>query len=541
MLVIIDGYTDEPAGLGVPPYLGTYPRYVWGAAKSAGEEVEYLTIDELRKGRKIPEADMIVAIAGVHTPGKYLTTTPATASEIAGYLLGMKAVKILGGPAGALGSAEEGGRSVKEGNPEIFDYVVAGDVELFVHNYLKGKKEGTRKLRDYTQLREFAVLGAGIIKNPDYLIAEIETSRGCAGCCSFCTEPVRYGKPEYREQEDITEEVGALYSRGVRHFRIGRQPCMFSYKMRNGKPQPGELEKLFSGIRKAAPELKTLHVDNANPGVIAENPEESRRIAGTLVGYCTPGNVLAFGMESADPKVIEENNLNSTPEQVFEAIKLINEVGGGRGENGMPTLLPGINFVFGLAGETKKTFELNFEFLKKVLDSGLMLRRINLRQVAVFPYTKMSGTGDRIARKHKQLFAHCKYRIRHGIDREMLKRVVPEGTVLKELRTELQEGGITFARQMGSYPILVGITENMELGKWVDARVVDWGFRSVTAVPHPLDLNACSKKCLGSIPGIGKKRAEKLLENRPLDREKINSLIEDKAIAEKVLEWMKKS
>ncbi len=170
-----------------------------------------------------------------------------------------------------------------------------------------------------------------------------------------------------------------------------------------------------------------------------------------------------------------------------------------------------------------------------------MLRRINLRQVAVFPYTKMSGTGDRIARKHKLWFAHWKYKIRHGIDREMLKRVVPEGTVLKELRTELHEGGITFARQMGSYPILVGITEKIEIGKWVDARVVDWGFRSATAVPHPLDLNACSKKCLGSIPGIGKKRAEKLTENRPLNGEKINKLIEDKAIADKVLEWMKKN
>lgn len=541
MILIIDGYTDEPAGLGVPPYIGTYPRYVWGAAKSAGEEVGYITIDDLRAGKKIPQADVIVAIAGVHTPGKYLAATPATAGEIAGYLLGAKAVKILGGPAGSLGSAEEGGRSVKEGSPEIFDFVVEGDVELFVYNYLKGKKEGRKKLRTYAQIKEFAILGAGLVKDPDYLIAEIETSRGCTGCCSFCTEPVRYGKPEYREQEDIIEEAGALYSRGVRHFRIGRQPCMFSYKMRNGKPQPGELEKLFSGIRKAAPELKTLHVDNANPGVIAENPEESKKIAGILVNYCTPGNVLAFGMESADPKVIEENNLNSNPEQVFEAIRLINEVGGGRGENGMPNLLPGINFVFGLAGETKRTFELNFEFLKKVLDSGLMLRRINLRQVAVFPHTKMEATGDRIARKHKLWFAHWKYKIRHGIDREMLKRVVPEGTVLKELRTELHEGGITFARQMGSYPILVGITENMELGKWVDARVVDYGFRSITAMPCPLDLDNCTKRTLESIEGIGKKRAGALIENRPLTPEKIVNIIEDNVVADKVLEWMKKS
>ena len=28
---ILDCYTDEPAGLGVPPYLGVYPRYISGS------------------------------------------------------------------------------------------------------------------------------------------------------------------------------------------------------------------------------------------------------------------------------------------------------------------------------------------------------------------------------------------------------------------------------------------------------------------------------------------------------------------------------
>jgi radical SAM superfamily enzyme with C-terminal helix-hairpin-helix motif len=41
-VVIVDGYTDEPAALGVPPYLGPLPRYIAGAALDAGvEEVTY--------------------------------------------------------------------------------------------------------------------------------------------------------------------------------------------------------------------------------------------------------------------------------------------------------------------------------------------------------------------------------------------------------------------------------------------------------------------------------------------------------------------
>ena len=52
MICIIDCYTDEPAGLGVPPYLGTYPRYIAGKYIEQGIDVKYLTIDDLRLALK---------------------------------------------------------------------------------------------------------------------------------------------------------------------------------------------------------------------------------------------------------------------------------------------------------------------------------------------------------------------------------------------------------------------------------------------------------------------------------------------------------
>ena len=45
---ILDCYTDEASGLGVPPYLGTYPRYIYGQLKTEWHEVSYITIDDLR-------------------------------------------------------------------------------------------------------------------------------------------------------------------------------------------------------------------------------------------------------------------------------------------------------------------------------------------------------------------------------------------------------------------------------------------------------------------------------------------------------------
>ncbi len=79
-VVILDGYTDEPAGLGVPPYLDVYPRYVAGAVWSVDRsiDVRYFTIDQARGGdwagfvRIANEARVLIVIAGIVTPGKYL-------------------------------------------------------------------------------------------------------------------------------------------------------------------------------------------------------------------------------------------------------------------------------------------------------------------------------------------------------------------------------------------------------------------------------------------------------------------------------------
>src|SRR5207245_6969752 len=100
-----------------------------------------------------------------------------------------------------------------------------------------------------------------------------------------------------------------------------------------------------------------------------------------LVRFATPGTILSFGLESADPRVTEANNLNIDADGCLEAVRMVNAVGRERGENGMPRLLPGLNFVAGLEGETEKTFALNLAFLKQLLEEDLWVRRVNIRQV----------------------------------------------------------------------------------------------------------------------------------------------------------------
>ncbi len=285
MMTILDCYTDEPSGLGVPPYIGTYPRYI--AGKFPGSY--YLTIDDIRfwqngtrKGPKtdiktynltnnhkdvdeiLKKTDEIIIIIGVHTPGKYLSAVPGTLREIAP-LLGKLSCKVtLAGPA-IIGSQMEGGRK-PEKMPSSIRSILKTDFS-------------------FDEIRHISVKGTSIISQiPDQRIAEIETGRGCSRNpgCSFCTEPIK-SCLEFRPTQDIIDEVRSLLAMGIKDFRLGKQSCFYSY------PDPIKLLKEIRNI----PGVDILHIDNVNPAMVITR--RGIEITKALVKYGSDGNVAAFG------------------------------------------------------------------------------------------------------------------------------------------------------------------------------------------------------------------------------------------------------
>jgi radical SAM superfamily enzyme with C-terminal helix-hairpin-helix motif len=520
--VILDGYVDEPACLGVPPYVSPYIRTVAGALAAHGYAVRYLTIDQLRaeplRTVELNAAGLLVMIAGVTVPGKYLGGTPATLTEIqqVGHMVrGPK--KLIGGPIG-FGYAGEGGQKAIRQVISGFDALLTGEPAVALANRLDGN-EPVGAL-DYARTDPWSIAGSSIIaQHPDFpfVMCELETARGCShgatGGCSFCTEPF-YGMPQYRSARAVADEVAALYANGARHFRVGRQPDILAYGAGPGEypaPVPEKIEALFSGIRTAAPDLKTLHIDNTNPATIARHEDAAREALKAIIRYHTPGDVAAFGMETADPAVVAANNLKALPDQVFHAIEIVNELGGARRDN-VPELLPGLNFVCGLAGETETTYDLNEQFLTRVLKAGLSVRRVNIRQVMPFEGTP-AFTSNTLG-KHERRFRAFKEFVRNKIDLPMLQRVFPIGTVLRDVRVEVS-GDLSFGRQPGSYPILVGIPVRLVVRTVIDAVVVDWGMRSVTALPVPVAINTLPAAALRWLPGVGKKKVASVIAKRP--------------------------
>ena len=520
--LIIDGYVDEPACLGVAPYISPYVREVAGVLSERGYTPGYVTIDQVRSDPALVagqgRGDLVVMIAGLTVPGTYIGGKPATLTEIQqlGTLL-REPTTAIGGPI-AFGYAPGGGRKAIRQAITGFDVTLTGSPAVALDAWLSGGEPAGST--DYSLTDPWCVAGAGIIaRHPafPYVMCELETATGCSratvGGCSFCTEPF-YGLPRYRSIGGIAEEVAALRAAGARHFRLGRQPDLLAYQSSGGEfpvPRPEVLRELFSAIRESAPDLRTLHIDNINPGTIARHEEAAREALAAIVAGHTPGDIAAFGMETADPAVVAANNLKAMPDDVFRAIEVVNDVGGKR-TGGIPELLPGLNFIVGLAGETPATFDANEAFLRRVLKAGLLVRRVNIRQV--MPFEGTAAYEENTLGLHDARFRAFKEWTRREFDEPMLKRVFPAGTILSEVIIEVT-GKPSFGRQMGSYPILVGIPLALPVGSVLDAVVVDQGMRSVTALPCPVEVNTLPVAALRWIPGVGKKRAAAIAARRP--------------------------
>ncbi len=543
-ITILDGYVDEPTCLGVPPYISTYVRYVAGALVLSGipeEQIGYVTIDEYRrngsKREALLESDVVILICGLTVPGRYLGGTPITAAEIS-EIASLEMYKAIGGPI-KFGFAMRGGTLARDIGLEGFDLFSRGDIEVAA--YLigravkegkeppKGNFDGLRRARDVDRI---APLGAFIVRqHPNFpnVICEIETFRGCErrSRCSYCTE-VFYGRPDFRSIEGIVSEVSSLYREGVRYFRIGRQPNILGYM---SKPSEGEfpepnveaIGKLFRMVRNVG-DLRTLHIDNVNAGTIAAFPEASEMALSQIAMYDTEGDVAALGLESADPAVIEANSLKVDAEGIRKAIRIVNRVGAFRErEDGLYKLLPGINFLFGLPGESRETFRINADFLKSVVDEGLLLRRINIRQVMVFPGTKLWSESRKVLVKNRREFEKFKRFVKEEIDLPMMRRVFPTGTVIRNVLLEAHDGENTLGRQLATYPILVRFPERMETGRLVDAVVVGHRERSVIGIPVPIRVNSVSQKVLSHIPGVSKRLSGDIILKRPF-RDKVELL-----------------
>ena len=542
--LILDGYEDEPAAFGVPPYVGFHIRYVCGVLEQHKIDYTYMTIDQWRLTSQQEREDLLrstdgfVCIAGAVVPGRYIRGTPISRKESTELIrLLPRDIPALFGGWAVRGWKQQGWLPLR---PNLF--LAVQDTDATLNQFLKNGtwKHERRNAEEWTKWAQLGATSKAVTNHPDLgtdenkgpLTYEVEVYQGCVRFkrgCKFCIEPKK-GIPIWRTPEDIIREVQLAHDSGVQHVRLGGMTDTYTYMAEGVKdleypiPNPEPIAQLLHGLREDD-RLGILHTDNGNPSIIAENIEPSTEITKTLVETLSDGAVLSFGLESADPSVHAANWLNCDAQQLKTALRLINQYGRERGERGLPKLLPGLNFIAGLNGERPETYDMNLNLLRELRNEGLLLRRINIRQVE----------GEGFQEIPQSEFKQFKSAVRESIDTPLLQELFPLGHVLRDVHWETHDGrtrlpvhlteehtgnsihgraGLTFGRQIGAYPILIGVPYHIPLESSSNIMITGHGARSITGVEIGLDINSVTEKQLEAIPGIGKKAAWNLISAR---------------------------
>lgn len=542
--LVLDGYEDEPAAFGVPPYVGFHIRYVCGVLEQHKIDYTYLTIDQWRlfseeeRAYHLRELEGFVCIAGAVVPGRYIRGTPISRKESTELIRTLpRNIPALFGGWAVRGWKQQGWFPLRSNL-----FLAVQDTDATLNGFLKtgSWKHERRTSEEWTSWAQHGAKSKAVLQHPDLgteekkgpLTYEVEVYQGCVRYkrgCKFCIEPKK-GVPIWRTPEDIIQEVKLAHDAGVQHVRLGGMTDTYTYMAEGVKeleypiPNPEPIAKLLHGLRQDE-RLNILHTDNGNPSIIAENIEPSREITKTLVETLSDGAVLSFGLESADPNVHVENWLNCDSNQLKTALRLINQYGRERGKRGLPKLLPGLNFIAGLNGERTETYDMNINLLRELRKEGLLLRRINIRQVE----------GEGFQDIPEDEFKRFKSTVRDTIDSPLLQELFPLGHTLKDVHWETHDGrtrlpvhlreehtghhvhgraGITFGRQIGAYPILIGVPYHIPLESTSNIIITGHGARSITGVETGLNIKSVTEKQLEAIPGIGKKAAWNLISSR---------------------------
>ena len=468
---ILDCYTVEPAGLGVPPYLSSYVRYAYHSLRATNsfEDIRYITIDDFRQatGRHNADArklgytdrltysttrncnqtldllsssDVVIVIAGDAVPSVHLHAENGSIGEIG------EVLQYIHGKVLALGPAAAYLRSPS--HPLNGRFTAFHNQTILPSNIFEGSNRPITYLQLDGLIDSYEPLLSQI---PWPVIAEMDLYRGCTrrSLCDFCNEPAKNPLVLFRSPEHVIREIGLLYDAGVRHFRLGQQACFFSYFNRDIT----KISELLEGIRNRCCDLKVLHIDNVDP--LAAASPNGRAIARLVTTYCTEGNCAPMGIESFDMAVVQANNLTCTPDVLLRAIANIEETGAEFGPSGQRKLLAGLNIIYGLPAETRRTHFENMQWLVKIFDDGHYCHRTNVRQVNVYPGTPLASQTLESSVTFDEDFRSWKRDIGELYDRPMKERVYPNGQALYGLHSFFVNEQGTWFRKLGSYPIMV--------------------------------------------------------------------------------------
>lgn len=186
-------------------------------------------------------------------------------------------------------------------------------------------------------LYPYAPHGA-LVKN--FPIGVITTSRGCPYECTFCASPnFSDRKIRYRSPENVVNEIKYL----INNYNIRE----IHFEDDNLTLNRNHIEKICQLIIN-----NNLCISWACPNGIRADKVDEDLMKLMFKSGCY---FIAYGIESANPKILKNIKKNESIELIEESIKIANKCG---------ISCQGF-FIFGLPGETRETIKESINFAKK--------------------------------------------------------------------------------------------------------------------------------------------------------------------------------
>ncbi|MFT4313167.1 MAG: hypothetical protein ACMXYA_02065, partial [Candidatus Woesearchaeota archaeon] len=102
------------------------------------------------------------------------------------------------------------------------------------------------------------------------------------------------------------------------------------------------------------------------------------------------------------------------------------------------------------------------------------------RQVVPFYGTKLYNEAkNKFIKKNRKRYFSWRKDIREGIEGVLMPRMFPKGLVIKDCLAETHKQGVTYFRQLGTYPIIIGVKGKFPLKVFHDIKIKDYMLRSL--------------------------------------------------------------
>lgn len=200
-------------------------------------------------------------------------------------------------------------------------------------------------------------------------LAGILTGRGCPFHCAFCYEGAHAKTLRYRSLPNVFEEINQLVDANPKLWFLQIYDDTFTL-------DHNRVLEFCEGMKKIREKRKLQWCCEAHVNTLIKNPK--------IISHMIDAGLhsMQIGIESGSKKVLKAYNKNTTPEMIYDIVKICKDY--------KLRTLEG-NIIVGGAWESNETLEESIEMAKKLLQVGRGMLEMPTVLYWPFPKTPMSS------------------------------------------------------------------------------------------------------------------------------------------------------